>query len=170
MYCEQIHGLSSLFYLKHGQTGFSPAWRLLTCQLDSGCCLGDVELWHKSRAQLCFVFSPILLISAKQTSAQSCCNISVCPQKSSHLFFCVTHLTFKSRLTLWYFTCFAKDETTWDCAASIWIPVCRLLLVKSVRGNYSQSYSYILQSVCSEDFIGLSGRSTKQLDSGNYTT
>lgn len=103
----------------------------------------------------------------------------ICPKLLQHFcmpseefpsFFCVTHLTFKSTLTLWYFTCFAKDETTWDCAASIWIPVCRLLLVKSVRGNYSQSYSYILQSVCSEDFIGLSGRSTKQLDSGNYTT
>lgn len=111
-------------------------------------------------------FIPVLLLSAKETPAQNCWNTALRPLKGSEL---LLILTLKSMLTLWYFTCFAKDKPSWDCTDSVEVPVCRLF-VSSVNGHYPRCFSYMLQSVCSEEFVGLSGRDTKQLDSENDPT
>lgn len=113
-------------------------------------------------------FILILLLSAKETPAQSCWNTALCPLKGSELLLCNV-LTLKSILTLWYFTCFAKDKPSWDCTDSIEVPVCRLF-VSSVNGHYPRCFSYMLKSVWSEEFVWLSGRDTKQLDSENDPT
>lgn len=85
-----------------------------------------------------------------------------CALRRVLIFFCVTHLTSTTVLTLCFFPCFAKDETAWDCTDSMQIPICRLMfLVGSVNGHYTQCYSSMLQSVFSEDFVGFSGRGTK---------
>lgn len=122
----------------------------------------------QGKALLCCFFFPNPANFGKNRHPPKVVGTFLCAPRRILIFFCVTNLTFKSILTLWYFTCFAKDKTSWDCTDSVSIPVCRLtFLVKSVNGCYSQCYSYVSQSVCSEDFIGLSGRGTQKLESGN---